>query len=111
MNDNKRIIEIQLNAHSDIRGKLISLEALKNVPFVLKQICFIYNTMLDESSKEQMIVAISGSCQFILEQGIEQIKVSLDRPDLALYAGNDIRCKLKSSSKNCRLLVLSPIEG
>lgn len=98
---------IQLNAHSDIRGKLISLEALKNVPFVLKQICFIHNATLDELNKEQMIVVIDGSCQFILEQGMEQIKVSLDRPDLALYMGNGIRCKLKKSSKNCRLLVLS----
>jgi hypothetical protein len=99
---------IQLNVHSDVRGKLISLEALKNIPFVLKQIRFICNTTLDESAREQMLVAISGSCQFILEQGRKQIKVSIDRPDVALYTGKGMRCKLESFSKNCSLLILLP---
>jgi hypothetical protein len=100
---------IQLNAHTDARGKLISLEAFKNIPFSLEQMCFICNTTMNESGKERLIIAISGFCQFVLEYGeAERIDVSLARPDLALYTGKGIRCRLKTSSEDCKLLILSP---
>jgi hypothetical protein len=99
---------IQMNVHGDVRGKLISLEALKSVPFYLNQISFIHNAAIDESDKEQMIIAISGSCHFTLEQGTKQIEVRLDHPDSALYTGRDVCCRLVTSSEDCKLLILSP---
>jgi hypothetical protein len=97
---------IQLNEHSDARGKLISLEVLKNIPFALKQMYFVYDTESNKYCGEHMIIAINGSSQFILEQEGEQIEIIMDHPNIALYVGKEIRCKLTTSSQNCKLLIL-----
>ena len=46
---NYHLIEMQV--HGDQRGKLISLEGLKNVPFEIKRIYYMFDTLPNEARK------------------------------------------------------------
>ena len=75
---------LDMNVFGDERGKLISLEGNKNVPFEIKRVYYIYDTHPDcergkhaHKNLEQIIVAIDGACQFVLDDGV---KPSRQRP-------------------------------
>ena len=44
---NYKLIEMQV--HGDRRGKLIALEGLKNVPFEIKRMYYMFDTLPNES--------------------------------------------------------------
>ena len=65
---------IELISHGDNRGSLIALEKEHNVPFDIKRVYYIWGSKRDvirgqhsHKSLEQLIVCISGSCDFILK--------------------------------------------
>ena len=67
---------IDMDIHGDNRGKLIAIEGTKNIPFDIKRVYYIYDTIPEESrgfhahkTLEQLIVAIDGACQFVLDDG------------------------------------------
>lgn len=106
---------INLKVFGDERGKLISLESLKGaVPFELKRVYWIFDTVPDfirgchaHKNLEQLIVAIDGSCQFVLDDGKKQEKVWLNRPDQALYIGKNMWREMHHFSYGCKLMVLA----
>ena len=75
-----------MKVFGDERGKLISLESEKNIPFNIKRVYWIYDTAPDQDrgmhahkNMEQIIVAIDGACQFILDDGKTREKPSRPR--------------------------------
>lgn len=106
-----------LNMHvfGDERGKLISLESLKGVvPFEIKRVYWIFDTVPDfvrgchaHKNLEQLIVAMDGSCQFVLDDGKTREKVWLNRPDQALYIGQNMWREMHHFSYGCKLMVLA----
>ncbi len=59
---------IDMQVHGDRRGKLISLEGLKNVPFEIKRIYYMFDTLPNEArgfhahkELEQIIIAMDGA--------------------------------------------------
>ncbi len=85
---------IDMKVFGDERGKLVSLEGGKNVPFDIKRVYYIYDTLPEQErgkhahkNLEQVIVAIDGACQFVLDDGKTQETVWLNRPDIGLYIG------------------------
>jgi len=67
---------LPLEVHGDKRGKLVSLESEKNIPFEIRRVYYIFDTLPEESrgqhahrTLEQLVVAIDGSCQFVLDDG------------------------------------------
>ncbi len=98
----------------DNRGKLVSLENLKNIPFEIKRIYYIFDTLPDEGrgkhahkNLEQIVIAIDGACTFVCDDGKEKIKVRLDRPDRGLYIGKNIWREMRDFSYGCKLMVLA----
>ena len=84
----------------DERGKLISLEGNKTVPFEIKRVYWIFDTLPDQSrdmhahkNMEQIIVVIDGACQFVLDDGKKREKIWLNRPDIALIGAGSIVTK------------------
>lgn len=105
---------INLEIHGDQRGKLISLESLKSIPFELKRIYYIFDTLPNESrgfhahkDLEQLIIAMDGSCRFVLDDGKKRESVLLNRPDVGLYIGPGMWREMHDFSYGCKLVVLA----
>ena len=71
---NYRVIDFDV--HGDSRGKLVALENLKEIPFEVKRVYYMFDTLPNESrgfhahkNLEQIIIAMDGACRFILDDG------------------------------------------
>lgn len=105
---------IDMKVFGDARGKLVSLEGNKNVPFDIKRVYWIYDTLPNEErgfhahkNMEQIIVAMDGACEFVLDDGISRESVWLNRPDVGLYIGKNMWREMKHFSYGCKLMVLA----
>ncbi len=98
----------------DERGKLISLESFKNVPFKIERVYYIYATLKGvrrgfhaHRSLKQICVAVHGSCKFLLDDGSTKETVTLDRPDKGLLLHGSIWREMFDFSEDCVLMVLA----
>ena len=105
---------INMKVFGDERGKLISLESNKNIPFEIKRVYYIYDTIPDfergkhaHKNLEQIIIAIDGSCQFVLDDGKTREELWLNRPDVGLYIGKNMWREMRHFSYGCKLMVLA----
>ena len=105
---------IDMKVFGDERGKLVSLESNKNIPFDIKRVYYIYDTLPNETrgkhshkNLEQIIVAIDGACQFVLDDGKKRETVLLNRPDVGLYIGKNMWREMRHFSYGCKLIVLA----
>jgi len=105
---------IDFNIFGDERGKLISLEASKNIPFDIKRVYYIFDTLPNQDrgmhahkELEQIIVAMDGACEFILDDGKKRESIWLNRPDIGLYIGKNMWREMKNFSYGCKLMVLA----
>lgn len=105
---------LNLQSFGDERGSLISLEGNKNIPFNIKRVYYIYDTTpgIDRGKHahknlEQIIVCLHGSCNFVLDDGINKEIVELNRPDKALYIGKNMWREMTNFSYGCILMVLA----
>lgn len=85
---------IPFTTHDAKRGRLVSLEVQKEIPFVIERVYYI-----DQSDRsvvrgqhahlrgEEVIVCLRGSCAVTLEDGRSTRKFVLDRPDRGLHVG------------------------
>lgn len=103
-----------MTVFGDERGKLISLESNRNLPFELKRVYYIYDTLPDlvrgkhaHKNLEQIVVAIDGACQFYLDDGKNTAEVWLNRPDKGLYIGKNMWREMRHFSYGCKLMVLA----
>ncbi|MFZ7134390.1 MAG: sugar 3,4-ketoisomerase [Eubacteriales bacterium] len=100
--------------YGDERGKLISLEELKNIPFRIKRVYYIYDVEKGirrgyhaHKALEQIIVCVHGSCKIELDNGKEKIIISLEKPDEGLYITNCIWREIYDFSPDTVLMVLA----
>ena len=105
---------INMKIFGDKRGKLVSLEENKNVPFDIKRVYYIFDTLPDQDrgmhahrDLEQIIIAMDGACQFVLDDGINRETVWLNRPDVGLYIGKNMWREMKHFSYGCKLMILA----
>ncbi|MBR4598261.1 MAG: WxcM-like domain-containing protein [Opitutales bacterium] len=98
----------------DARGKLVVFENGNNCPFEVKRAYCIFGVKEGEErgfhahkNLEQIAVCLSGSCEFILDDGKEQKTFALNSPKKGLYIGNNYWRVMKNFSKDCVLLVLA----
>ena len=105
---------INMNVHGDDRGKLIALEGGRDIPFEIKRVYWIFDTLPDldrgfhaHKNMEQIIVAMDGACQFVLDDGKTREEVWLNRPDEGLYIGKNMWREMRHFSYGCKLMVLA----
>ena len=105
---------ISFKIFGDSRGKLVSLENNTNIPFEIKRVYYIYDTLPSEirgkhahRNLQQVVVAMDGACEFLLDDGKEQKTVWLNRPDVGLYIGNNMWREMRNFSYRCKLVVLA----
>lgn len=105
---------IDMDVRGDERGKLVSLESNKNIPFEIKRVYYIFDTLPEQErgkhahkSLEQIIVAIDGACEFVLDDGISRKSIWLNRPDIGLYIGKNMWREMRHFSYGCKLMILA----
>ena len=110
--ENYRIINFK--KISDKRGNLSTIEENKDVPFPIKRIYYLYDvpsgsTRGGHSHKkmEQVIIALSGSFDVVLDDGIEKKHIFLNRPHYGIYVPPAVWRELENFSSNSIALVLA----
>lgn len=87
-----QVIKYVFQPHGDSRGQLVALEELKDIPFKIKRVYYMYDTAEGvtrsyhaHKSLEQILVFIHGSCKIRLDNGFEKKVVPLEKPYEGLY--------------------------
>lgn len=105
---------LKFSVHGDNEGNLVALEENKDIPFDIKRVYYIYgtsrNTVRGKHSHinlEQVIICINGSCDFILDDGNERLKIHLDSPNEGLHIKGKIWREFTNFSSDCVVMVLA----
>ncbi|EAI7112088.1 TPA: WxcM-like domain-containing protein [Campylobacter coli] len=105
---------LNFNAKSDNRGSLIALENLKEIPFEIKRIYYIYDTKPEfprgahaHRELEQVLIMMDGSCELVLNDGKNIKNIILNRPDMGIFIGKNMWREMKNFSYGAKLLVLA----
>jgi len=111
-NNNVRII--QLPKIEDQRGNLSYYESLNHIPFEIKRSYWIYDVPGGQKRgghafKEQheFIIALSGSFDVIINDGISETVFSLNRSYSGLYVPNMLWREMVNFSTNSLALIVS----
>ena len=110
--DNVKILE--LPKILDRRGNLSVIEESKDIPFNIERTYWIYDVPGGEirgghayKENEEFIVALSGSFDVILDDGINKKGFSLNRSYYGLYVPQGIWRQMENFSTNSLALVLA----
>ncbi len=105
---------VDLKIMGDERGSLIALEGNKNVPFEIKRVYYIFGTKEGvvrgrhaHRTLKQLVVAVKGSCDFVLDDGKKRVYIRLDNPAVGLYVEDMIWREMENFSEDCVLMVLA----
>jgi dTDP-4-dehydrorhamnose 3,5-epimerase-like enzyme len=105
---------INFNIKGDERGSLVAIEQLKDIPFEIKRVFYIFNS--DEHitrgqhsniHSEQVLICVSGNCKIRLDNGKEKEIVELKDKNQGLFIGQMIWREMFDFSEDCVLLVLA----
>ncbi|EOU9921904.1 WxcM-like domain-containing protein, partial [Escherichia coli] len=98
----------------DERGSLISFESNKNIPFEIKRVYYIYATREKISrgfhahkKLKQVVVAVHGSCDFCVDNGLVRNTYHLNSPSQALLIDSLCWREMHNFSEDCVLMVLA----
>ena len=98
----------------DKRGNLSVIESENNVPFSIKRTYLIYDVPGGEVrgghaflEQKEMIVALSGSLDIIVFDGVKEQKFSLNRSYQGLYIPNGLWRHMENFATNTLVLVIS----
>lgn len=109
-----QVIKYMFQPHGDNRGQLIALEEYVDIPFQVKRVYYMYDTIAGvvrgqhaHKNLEQILVCIHGSCKVRLDNGRETKVVPLEKPYEGLYVANDMWREMFDFSQDAVLLVLA----
>lgn len=98
----------------DDRGSLIALEPFSEVPFDIKRVYYIFGTKEGVArgfhahrDLQQNLIAVSGSCKILLDDGVQKEEVLLDSPETGLIVDKLVWHEMYEFSEDCVLLVLA----
>ncbi|GHV15619.1 hypothetical protein FACS1894179_04230 [Bacteroidia bacterium] len=110
----KREQVIELPRITDRRGNLSFIEAEKHIPFPVARAYWIYDIPGGQKrgshafrSQHEVIIALSGSFDILLDDGKEKRVHTLNRSYMALYVPNMLWRSLDNFSTNALCLVLT----
>lgn len=105
---------IELTKYLDKRGNISIIEELSSIPFKIKRTHWIYDVPGGEKrgghaykENQEFIVALSGSFDVVVDNGVERKTFSLNRSYNGLYVPNGLWREMNNFSTNAVALVLS----
>lgn len=111
----EKVREIFFKQHGDERGHLVVAEGLKDIPFEIKRIFYIYDSDSNiirgnhaNLKSEFVLINAQGSSKVRVKDGVggEHIYI-LDQPHMGLYLPRMVWKEMYDFSKNSLLLVLA----
>lgn len=107
-------IKYVFQQHGDNRGQLVALEALKDIPFEIKRVYYMYDTVEHvrrgghaHKNLKQILICIHGSCKVMLDNGSEKKIISLEKRYEGLYIEHSMWRVMYDFSPDAVLLVLA----
>lgn len=105
---------LHLPKHTDPRGNLSFAENFKQIPFEIRRVYWVYDVPGGENrgghaykENEEFIIALSGSFDVILDDGVEKKRFSLNRSYYGLYVPKGVWREIDNFSTNSVALILS----
>ena len=109
-----QVVKYMFQPHGDDRGQLVALEEFKDIPFKIKRVYYMYDTVTDvrrgfhaHKALEQILICIHGSCKILLDNGHEKKVIPLEKPYEGLYVANNMWREMYDFSPDAVLLVLA----
>lgn len=110
------VIKYVFQRHGDDRGMLVALEEGKEIPFPVKRVYYMYDTVPGvrrghhaHKCLEQILICIHGSCKIHLDDGTETAEVALNNPYEGLYIPNNMWREMYDFSSDAVLMVLASV--
>jgi dTDP-4-dehydrorhamnose 3,5-epimerase-like enzyme len=105
---------IDLPKISDPRGNLTFIEGGRHIPFAIKRVYYLYDVpggaergAHGHRSLQQLIVAMSGSFDVVLDDGSEKKTFHMNRPYYGLYVSPMMWRDITNVSSGAVLMVLA----
>ena len=105
---------VDLPKISDPRGNLTFVEGGQHVPFDIARVYYLYDIPVGaergghaHKDLHQLIIAMSGSFDVVLDDGREKKRFQLDRPDTGLYVCPMLWRELENFSSGSVCMVLA----
>lgn len=105
---------IPFDVKGDYQGRLVALEELRDVPFDIKRIYYIYNTLEDvirgrhgHLALTQLLICLRGSCDVVLDDGRRKERVRMDKPSYGLLIKPMTWREMHHITHDCVLMVLA----
>ena len=109
-----QIVKYMFQPHGDERGMLVALEEFTDIPFRIKRVYYMYDTVAGvvrghhaHKELEQILICIHGSCKIRLDNGREKKIVPLEKPYEGLYISHDMWREMYDFSPDAVLMVLA----
>jgi dTDP-4-dehydrorhamnose 3,5-epimerase-like enzyme len=105
---------IDFKSLGDTRGNLIAVEGIKDIPFDIKRVYYIFDTEAAvtrgfHAHKElvQVAICVSGSCKILMDDGFNKQTITLDSPKQGVLIDKMQWHEMHCFSVDCVLLVLA----
>ena len=99
---------------TDARGNLSVIEENRHIPFLIKRVYFLYDVPSGATrgghahrNLSEVIIALSGSFDVLLDDGKEKKRFFLNRPHYGLYVPPGVWRELENFSSNSIALALA----
>lgn len=109
-----QVIKYVFQPHGDERGQLVAIEETKDIPFQIKRVYYVYDTLEGvvrghhaHKSLEQILICIHGQCKVRLDNGVESKIVPLEKPYEGLYISSYMWREMYDFSQDAVLMVLA----
>lgn len=109
-----QVVKYVFQPHGDERGQLVALEEIKDIPFKIKRVYYMYDTKEGivrgyhaHKTLQQILICIHGSCKVLLDDGKEKKIVPLEKPYEGLYVSSNMWREMFDFSSDAVLMVLA----
>lgn len=109
-----QVVKYMFQPHGDERGQLVSLEEFNDIPFRIKRVYYMYDTVPEvvrghhaHKHLQQILICVHGSCKIRLDNGKEKKVVALEKPYEGLYVANNMWREMFDFSEDAVLMVLA----
>ena len=111
---NKKYYLINFQQHGDERGMLVALEQTKEIPFQIKRVYYMFDTVPScrrgyhsHRNLQQVLICVHGSCCIHVDDGHSSEEVVLDSPCVGLYLANNVWREMYNFSEGAVLISLA----
>lgn len=109
-----QVMKYVFQPHGDMRGQLVALEELKDIPFKIRRVYYMYDTVNGvirgkhaHKNLEQILICIHGSCKVLLDNGKEKKIIPLEKPYEGLYVSPGMWREMYDFSPGAVLVALA----